>query len=99
MAFRDMPDSIVPPSHLRCEAMTKPVPDTFQVWRRESHRCIRKATQSRAGHGVCALHASMPDINYWAGEVDNFRHRKFWRWPTKLAELGRAVTRTGENVL
>lgn len=78
MAFRHMPDCIVPPNHLRCEAMTKPTP-TFQDWRRESHRCVRKATQSRDGHSVCALHGKMPDVKYWNGEPDNFKHKPFWR--------------------
>lgn len=75
MSFRNMPDPKVPPSELRCEAMTKPVVTTYQIWRRASHRCIRKAVQSRAGHSVCALHSRLVDINYWDGEPDQFRSR------------------------
>lgn len=91
MAHKDMPDMIVPPSHLRCEGMTKPVVDTYQVWRRSPHRCIRRAVQSRAGHGVCALHARMRKVKYWDGEPDEFRHKKFWRWPRELRELSQAI--------
>lgn len=90
MSFRDMPDCIVPPNHERCEAMTKPT-DTYQDWRREPHRCVRRAKLGRAGHAVCSLHANVDQVTYWNGEPDNFRHRRFWKWPTKLAELSRAI--------
>lgn len=91
MSFSDMPDCIVPPSHLRCEAMTKPT-QTYQDWRRESHRCVRTAKQGRAGRSVCSLHARVETVEYWDGvSPDNFRHRRFWKWPTKWAELARAV--------
>ena len=83
---------VVPPSHLRCEAMTKPCPDTYQDWRKHSHRCVRRATQSLAGHIVCSLHAGMPKVEYWDGESpDNFRYKRFWKWPRKLRELSEAV--------
>jgi hypothetical protein len=91
MAFRDMPDMIVPPSHLRCEAMTKPALDTYQVWRKQPHRCVRRATQSRAGHAVCSCHAAMKKVTYWDGQPDNFRHKRFWKWPRELRELAAAV--------
>jgi hypothetical protein len=72
--------------------MTKPVKDTFQVWRRESHRCIRRAKQSRAGRGVCSSHAAMPKVKYCDPEIpDNFPHKQFWRWHGDLAAIGRAV--------
>lgn len=90
MAFRHMPDCIVPPDHLRCEAMTKPQQDTYQTWRRESHRCVRRAKQSRAGHSVCSLHASLPAVTYWTGEPDNFPHRRFWKWPTWMIKIATA---------
>lgn len=77
MSFPDCPDPRVPDSDVRCEAMTKPCKDTYQVWRRESHRCIRRAVLSRAGRGVCALHGRMPSVNYWDGSPDTFRHRTF----------------------
>lgn len=73
MAFKHMPDLAVPASEFRCEAMTKACKDnTFQVWRREPHRCVRRAKQGRAGRIVCALHGKMPDIKYWDGEPDTF---------------------------
>ena len=90
MSFRDMPDCVVPPSHERCEAMTKAT-RTYQDWRRESHRCVRRAKQGRDGHAVCALHAYIEHVAYWNGEPDNFRYRRFWKWPTKLADLSRAI--------
>lgn len=91
MAYRDMPDMVVPAPHLRCEAMTKPVSDTYQDWRRKSHRCVRKAVQSRAGHCVCGVHGSMRKAKYWNGEPDEFRHKPFWKWCGGLAEISRAV--------
>ena len=89
MAYRDMPDCIVPPSHERCEAMTKPlVPsETYQVWRREPHRCVRRAKQGRDGRSVCSLHARVEKVSYCTQDADAFRHKKFWKWPRKLAEL------------
>lgn len=66
MSFRDFPDPKIPRSEFRCEAMTKAT-STYQVWRRDPHRCIRTATQSRAAHNVCALHANMLDVTYWDG--------------------------------
>lgn len=86
MAYRDMPDWIVPPSHLRCEAMTKSTV-TFQDWRRESHRCIKRATQSRAGKSVCNLHGSMKNVKYWNGEEDKFPHKKFWKWHGRVKDI------------
>jgi hypothetical protein len=71
VSFRDFPDPQVPPSEFRCEAMTKPGP-TYQAWRRESHRCIRRATQSRAGRSVCSLHASLAEVKHWDGSPDAF---------------------------
>lgn len=71
MAYKDHPDCTVPPSELRCEAMTKPV-STYQVWRQQPHRCIRTATQSRAGKSVCAIHARVKHVSYWQGEADTF---------------------------
>ncbi len=91
MAYRDMPDMVIPPPHLRCEAMTKPVRDTYQVWRKKSHRCVRSAVQSRAGHDVCAIHGRMKKVKYWNGEADEFRHKKFWKWPREWRELGEAI--------
>lgn len=93
MANRHSPDCIVPPSHLRCEAMTKPIKDTYQVWRQESHRCVRTAKQSRAGRGVCSLHSRMPEVNYCDLEQpDAFQHKRFWRWTTTLErQLGLRV--------
>ena len=87
MAFQHMPDFIVPPSHLRCEAMAKPVRDTYQVWRHTAHRCIRKAMQGRDGRSVCAIHSRVDKVTYWNGETDNFPHKKFWRWiPSRIME-------------
>ena len=97
MAYRDMPDLVVPPSHLRCEAMTKPVKNTYQTWLRESHRCVRRSTQSRAGRTVCSLHARIPEVKYWEGEPDTFRHKRFWRWPRKLSELAEAIIAKDEH--
>lgn len=91
MAYRDMPDLVVPPSHLRCEAMTKPVKNTYQVWMREPHRCVRYAIQSRGGHCVCGQHARAENVTYWDGEPDGFPHKRFWKWPRKLAELSAAI--------
>jgi hypothetical protein len=91
MAFRDVPDMIVPPSHLRCEAMTKPCRDTYQVWRKESHRCVRRATQSRAGHSVCWCHAAKKKVRYWDGAPDKFWYKRFWKWPHELSDLAKAV--------
>lgn len=97
MAFQHMPDMVVPPSHLRCEAMSKPVKDTYQVWRQTAHRCIRKAMQGRDGRSVCALHSRVEKPVYWHGEPDTFVHKQFWRWnPKRVAEAiaadGRART-------
>ncbi len=86
MAYRDIPDCAVPPSHLRCEAMTKRT-QTFQDWRREPHRCIRAATQSRAGRSVCSGHARMERIKYWNGEPDSFSHKPFWRWHGRVRDV------------
>lgn len=77
MAYRDYPDMRVPTSDIRCEAMTKPVSDTYQTWRKASHRCVRRATQARAGRIVCNTHAAMPKIDYWNGEPDTFKHLPF----------------------
>jgi hypothetical protein len=66
-----MPDLAVPPSDLRCEAMTKPA-ETYQEWRRNPHRCVRRAVQGRAGHSVCSLHAVIKSVEYWNGEPDSF---------------------------
>ena len=88
MAFQHMPDFIVPPSNLRCEAMVKPVRDTYQVWRHEAHRCIKKAMQGRDGRSVCALHSRIEKITYWNGEPDPFQHKRFWKWrPRELMEV------------
>ena len=76
MAFRDMPDCRVPVSALRCEAMTKPCLDnTWQTWRRDAHRCVRRSVQGRAGRSVCALHADMKEVKFWDGEPDSFQAR------------------------
>lgn len=76
MAYKDMPDCYLPVSALRCEAMTKAcVDNTWQIWRREPHRCVRRAVQGRAGRSVCALHARMKDVTFWNGEPDAFRAR------------------------
>lgn len=80
MAFRDMPDFIVPPSHLRCEAMTKPVKNTYQDWLRKPHRCIHRSVQGRDGRTVCGLHSRVTNVTYWDGEPDAFRHKPFWKW-------------------
>ena len=85
-----MPDCVVPPPEIRCEAMTK-AQSTYQEWRREPHRCVRKATRSRAGRSVCALHDRLELVEWWNGQPDNFRHRRFWKWPRELDELARAV--------
>ncbi len=90
MAYREMPDLIVPPSDRRCEAMTKPT-NGYQTWRNQSHRCVRKATQGREGHIVCSLHSCMKKVKWWNGEPDNFPHKRFWKWPTKWAILAQAV--------
>lgn len=74
MSFKYMPDCSIPDSEVRCEAMTKPT-HTSQDWRRNSHRCVRKATQSRAGRSVCALHARVEQIEYWTGQADAFMSR------------------------
>lgn len=88
MAYRHMPDFIVPPSHLRCEAMTKQIIDTYQVWRQHPHRCIRRAMQGRDGRSVCALHSRMDLVNYWNGEPDPFPHKPFWKWrPRQLLKM------------
>jgi hypothetical protein len=71
MAYRHRPDMIVPASEFRCEAMTKPTP-TFQEWRRNAHRCVRRAVQGRDGRSVCALHSRVDRIEYWNGEPDTF---------------------------
>lgn len=71
MSFRDYPDPAVPPSDLRCEAMTKPH-NGWPDWSRPAHRCIRLAKQSRAGRSVCNLHAHMKKIEYWDGSPDPF---------------------------
>lgn len=74
MAYRNYPDMSVPASDLRCEAMTKACKDnTYQVWRREPHRCVRRAVQGRAGHSVCALHGRIEDLTYWDGTPDTFK--------------------------
>jgi hypothetical protein len=74
MAYKDMPDCYLPVSALRCEVMTKACMDnTWQIWRRESHRCVRRAVQGRAGRSVCALHAGMKEVMFWNGEPDAFR--------------------------
>lgn len=79
MSFRDFPDPEIPPTELRCEAMTKATP-TYQDWRRLPHRCIRRSTQSRAGHAVCALHARLDYVSYWDGVTpDAFPSRKLRR--------------------
>lgn len=74
MAYRECPDLMLPPSDIRCEAMTKPLgkTETYQLWRRESHRCVRRAVQGRSGRSVCALHGKMDQVNYWNGEPDSF---------------------------
>jgi hypothetical protein len=72
MAYRDTPDMAMPPDDQRCEALTRPVPNTFQVWRRSPHRCVRRAVQGRDGRAVCACHARMRDPTYWGGEPDQF---------------------------
>lgn len=77
MAYRECPDMRVPASDVRCEAIVKAVNGTYQVWRREPHRCVRRAVQTRAGHIVCALHLVKPHITYWDGTPDNFRHLEF----------------------
>lgn len=91
MSFQHMPDCIVPPSHERCEAMTKPT-GTYQDWRREPHRCVRRAKQGRAGRSVCSLHARVDHVDYWSGEADAFLHRRFWKWPRQLRELAQAAS-------
>jgi hypothetical protein len=83
MAYRDMPDCKVPPNDQRCEAMTKPT-QTYQDWRRTSHRCVRRAVQGRDGHGVCSLHARLREVTYCSEAPDTFRHKPFWKWPYKL---------------
>jgi hypothetical protein len=74
MAYRTHPDMIVPASEFRCEAMTKPlrVSECYQEWRRQSHRCVRRAVQGRDGRSVCAIHAYTKTIGYWNGEADSF---------------------------
>ncbi len=92
-----MPDCKVPPSDLRCEAITKPV-DTFQDWRRNSHRCVRAAKQSRDGKSVCNQHAVIKKLKYCdPNEPDNFRHKPFWKWYGDLAAIGRAVAMRNDN--
>ncbi len=86
MSYRDMPDCKVPPSHLRCEALTRPG-QGWQDWQRLPHRCVRKAVQGRDGRSVCALHARVREVIYWQGEPDNFRHKAFWRWPRSLQKM------------
>ena len=82
MAYVDCPDCAVPQDNLRCEAMTKPLraSETYQEWRRDPHRCIRRAVQGRSGRSVCALHARMNEVVYWNGEPDKFtwniRHQR-----------------------
>jgi hypothetical protein len=82
MAYRNCPDCAVPQDELRCEAMTKALrpSETYQIWRRESHRCVRRAVQGRAGRSVCALHARLADVTYHNGEPDRFpwsvRHQR-----------------------
>lgn len=63
MAYRDRPEFCAPDDQ-RCEALTKPVKDTYQVWRREPHQCVRRAVQSRAGRVVCHLHARMENVKF-----------------------------------
>jgi hypothetical protein len=74
MAYRTHPDLTVPASEFRCEAMTKPLGNAagYQVWRRDAHRCVRRAVQARAGRSVCALHNRVDDVKYWNGEADSF---------------------------
>ena len=97
MAYRDKPDCVVPPSHLRCEAMTKPVKNTYQVWLREPHRCVRHAVQCRGVHSVCGQHARAEKVTYWDGEPDAFPHKRFWKWPRKLAEVAAAIVAKQET--
>lgn len=79
MAYRDMPDLIVPAPEQRCEAMTQ-AQVTYQEWRRKSHRCVRRATQGRDGRSVCRLHANLKKpLTYTSGEPDEFKHKRFWR--------------------
>jgi adenylate kinase len=73
MAYKNRPDLIVPDSEFRCEVMTKPCLDnTYQIWRKAAHRCVRRATQSRSGRIVCSLHSAMPTVEYWNGQPDTF---------------------------
>lgn len=76
MSFRNMPDCYVPVSELRCEAMTQALGKAagWQDWRRESHRCVRKAVQGRDGRSVCAIHARVDTVEYWSGQADRFPH-------------------------
>lgn len=91
MSYPTHPDCIVPASEFRCEAMTKPT-DTYQNWRRDAHRCVRRATQGRAGRSVCALHSRVDIVTYWNGEPDSFPKKtgkQRWSIPA-LAEKGGA---------
>lgn len=87
MAFREMPDCKVPPSDQRCEAMTKGN-GQHGYWHSAPHRCVRRASQMRSGHAVCANHARVSSITFWDGEApDAFQHKPFWRWPLKLQKM------------
>lgn len=79
MSFPHVPDIAIPPSEIRCEALTKPT-QTYQQWRAQPHRCIREAKQGRDGRLVCNIHARVKAITYWQGGPDpfpwNVRHQR-----------------------
>lgn len=93
MSYAEVPDCRVPPPHERCEAMTKEAPNEHPRWRREPHRCVRRAKQSRDGRSVCSTHARVDVVTYCDPDAaDTFRHKRFWRWPLALSKLAHATS-------
>ena len=61
--YGDRPKHCAWPS-IRCEAVASPAKDTWQVWAKHSHRCVRKSEQMRAGRQVCWQHAAAEKVSF-----------------------------------